>query len=254
MTVADWSRDKALLRMTSLLGEDALIPVALAAQETISKPFMFDMDVVSRKGTVTADKLLYQPVCVTLAAAAMQDSTQVTEALARPEGAGYLTEATRVAAHALPKREAVRWACMCAGHSAPADLPAADRVAREAAEDWVRQQTNRTRRIAWDRAQAAGSGMPKAWTSIAAFWSGDSISPEGQPAVRPAAPICRHCRRRLGGAYAQVRGDVTRREERLRRFLESGRNIATAAPAGCLPRRHDARTGGRPATRLTPCN
>src|SRR4051812_23693597 len=77
------------------------------------------------------------------AAAATQGCTQVTEALARLEGSGYLTEATRLVAHALPKREAVWWACMCAGHTAPADLPAADRVAREAAEDWVRQQTDR---------------------------------------------------------------------------------------------------------------
>jgi hypothetical protein len=35
-------------------------------------------------------------------------------------------------------------------------------------------------------------------------------------------------------ALASVRGDVTRREERLRRFLESGRNIATGGP-GRLP-------------------
>ena len=167
------------------------------------------------------------------AAAVMQDCTEVTEALARLEGAGYLTEATRLVAHALPNREAVWWACMCAGHTAPADLPAADRVAREAAEDWVRQQTDRTRRIAWDRSQAAGSGTPEAWAAIAAFWSGDSMSPEGQPAVPPAAHLAGTA---AAGAVAlaSVRGDVTRREERLRRFLESGRNIATGGP-GRLP-------------------
>ena len=162
-----------------------------------------------------------------------QGCTQVTDALDRLEGAGYLTEATRLVAHALPKREAVWWACMCAGHTAPADLPAADRVAREAAEDWVRQQTDRSRRIAWDRAQAGGSGTPEAWAAIAAFWSGDSMSPEGQPAVPPAAHLAGTA---AAGAVAlaSVRGDVTRREERLRRFLESGRNIAAGGP-GRLP-------------------
>ena len=106
-------------------------------------------------------------------------------------------------------------------------------MAREAAEDWVRQQTDRSRRIAWDRAQAAGSGTPEAWAAIAAFWSGDSMSPEGQPAVPPAAHLAGTA---AAGAVAlaSVRGDVTRREERLRRFLESGRNIATGGP-GRLP-------------------
>src|SRR5262249_59914719 len=72
------------------------------------------------------------------AAMATEGCRQVAEALDHLEAAGFLTEATRLIAHALPKREAVWWACMCAIHTAPADLPPADRVAREAAEDWVR--------------------------------------------------------------------------------------------------------------------
>jgi len=167
------------------------------------------------------------------AAAAIDGATQVPNALARLEASGFLLEATRLVAHALPKREAVWWACMCAIHTAPADLPAADRSAREAAEDWVRHQTDKTRRTAWDRAQASGSRTPEAWAAIAAFWSGDSMSPEGQPAVPPAAHLAGTA---TAGAVAlaSVRGDVTRRETRLRNFLESGRNIAAGGP-GRLP-------------------
>lgn len=167
------------------------------------------------------------------ATAATEGCAQVADALARLEAAGFLTEATRLMAHALPKRETVWWACMCATHTAPADLPAADRSAREAAEDWVRHQTDKTRRIAWDLAQASGCGTPEAWAAIAAFWSGDSMSPEGQPAVPPEAHFPGLA---AAGAVAlaSVRGDATRREARLRRFLESGRNIAAGGP-GRLP-------------------
>jgi hypothetical protein len=159
--------------------------------------------------------------------------TEVAEALEQLEAAGFLVEATRLFAHALPKREAVWWACMCVAHTAPDDLPDAARAAREAAEDWVRQQTDQARRLAFERAQASGFITPEAWTAVAAFWSGDSMSPEGQPAVPPAPHLAGTA---VAGAVAlaAVRGDVTRRETRLRRFLESGRNVAAGGP-GRLP-------------------
>jgi len=167
------------------------------------------------------------------AAAATDGCAQVQEALNRLEAGGFLLEATRLIAHALPKREAVWWASMCAAHTAPANLPQADKAAREAAEDWVRLQTDKSRRLAWDRAQASGCATPESWAAIAAFWSGDSMSPEGQPAVPPAPDLPGTA---VAGAVAlaAVRGDVTRQEARLRRFLESARNIAAGGP-GRLP-------------------
>jgi hypothetical protein len=163
------------------------------------------------------------------AAAAIAACTDTADALARLEAGGFLIEATRLVAHALPKREAVWWACMCAAHTAPPDLSVADRDAREAAEIWVRQQTDKTRRAAWERAQASGFQTPEAWTAVAAFWSGDSMSPAGQPAVPPAPHFTGNA---AAGAVAlaAVRGDVSRREARLRRFLESARNIAAGGP------------------------
>lgn len=167
------------------------------------------------------------------AAAATQGCTDVIDALDRLQAGGFLIEATRLVAHALPKREAVWWACMCVTHTAPADLPETDRMACEAAEEWVRQQTDKARRRAWDLAQASGCGTPEAWTAIAAFWSGDSMSPEGQPAV-PPAPHLAGTAAAGAVALASVRGDATRREARLQRFLESARNIAAGGP-GRLP-------------------
>lgn len=159
--------------------------------------------------------------------------TEVAEALDRLTAGGFLIEATRLVAHALPKRESVWWACMCAIHTAPVDLPDADRKCREAAEDWVRQPAETSRRAAFDLAQASGFGTPEAWAAMAAFWSSGSMAPEGQPVVPPAPHLTGTA---VAGsvALAAVRGDVARRNARLHRFLESGRNIAMGGP-GRLP-------------------
>ncbi len=104
------------------------------------------------------------------------------DAIVRLEAAGFAAEAVRMMAHALPKRESVWWACMCAANTAPADLPEPDRLARETAELWVRQQKDEQRRAAMTHAEASGFQTPEAWSGVAAFWSGDSMSPVGQPA------------------------------------------------------------------------
>ena len=164
----------------------------------------------------------------------LRGCAEVGEAIVRLEAAGFAAEAVRVLAHALPKREAVWWACMCAANTAPPDLGEADRLARETAETWVRQQKEEQRRAAMKHAEASGFQTPEAWSGVAAFWSGDSMSPEGQPAVPPPPQA-------VGGAVAgavalaAVRGDVTRQPERLKRFLESGRNIAAGGPGRMPP-------------------
>ena len=150
----------------------------------------------------------------------------VPSALLALEAGGFLIEATRLVAHALPKREAVWWACMCADHTVMAGLPEADRLARQNAELWVRRQTDEIRRIAMAHAQEAGLTSPEAWAAVGAFWSGDSMSPLGQPLVPPAPHLAGTA---VAGsvALASVRGDVLRQMARLASFLASGREIAT---------------------------
>ena len=112
----------------------------------------------------------------------------------------FRTEAVRLCAHALPRREAVWWACMCARGVPPQALPAADIAALNAAETWVRKPGDEAlRRAAWDAAQATDFRSPEAWAAVGAFWSGGSLSPEGQPVTAGRASDGR-CRVRLGGA------------------------------------------------------
>jgi hypothetical protein len=166
-------------------------------------------------------------------AAVIASLGNATAAIRQLEEAGFVIEAARMMAHALPKRESVWWACMCARHTTVPNLPEADAASILGAETWVRQQTDGARRQAFEHAQRANFGTPEAWTAVAAFWSGDSMSPVGQPKTPPAAHLTGAA---VIGAVtlSAVRAVPARRDERLRRFLASGRDIA-AGGAGRLP-------------------
>jgi hypothetical protein len=167
------------------------------------------------------------------AAAAVRDSRLVPEALDLLEAGGFLVEATKLLAYALPKREAVWWCCMCVAHTAPPDVPEPDRLARAAAEQWVRQPNDKNRRAAMSQAERTTFESPEALCAYAVFWSGETIGPEDQPATPPTPNMS--CKVVAGAVYlAAVRGDPQREVARLKRFLESGRNIATGGP-GRLP-------------------
>lgn len=182
---------------------------------------------------VTRETVLVHAALGDAAKASAGSATDVPGLVAALEADGFLVEATRCFAHALPRREAVWWAAMCARHTAPADLGEGERAALEAAEVWVRKQTDETRRTAMARAEAIGFQTPEAWTAVGAFWSGASISPVDQPPVAPPAHLTGVA---VAGAVAlaAVRGDAGRRLDRLARFLASAREIA-AGGVGRLP-------------------
>src|SRR5690349_22709924 len=114
--------------------------------------------------------------------AALAGCRNAIEALERLERAGLLVEATRLIAHALPAREAVWWACACSRHTAASgNDPSAEAKVREAAEEWVRRQTDEHRRTAMKEAETSGFGSPEAWAAVGAFWSGDSMAPPEAP-------------------------------------------------------------------------
>ena len=168
-------------------------------------------------------------------AAAAAGEGREAEMLDRLAAAGFFPEATRLLAHALPKREAVWWACMCARHTAASGAdPASEAAVRESAEEWVRRQTDAFRRAAMARAQAAGFSSPESWAAVAAFWSGDSMAPPEAPKV-PPEPHLAGLAAAGAVALAAVRGRAERREERLRRFLDSARDIAAGGPGHLDP-------------------
>lgn len=89
-------------------------------------------------------------------------------------------------ARALPKREAVWWACLAA-RLVPAAGPAAK--ALEAAEAWVFRPNETERRACFPPAEADAFTHPASWAAMGAYWSGGSITPPELQAVPPAAHL-----------------------------------------------------------------
>lgn len=154
--------------------------------------------------------------------------------LALLAGAGRTTEALRLLAHALPKREAVWWACMCArAVPDPASRPE-DAAALEAAEQWVRRPDEANRRAAMAAAEKAGFRSTEAWAAVGAFWSGGSMAPEGQPAVPPAENLTGVA---VAGAVvlAAVRVTPEKAGGRYGRFIASARDVALGGAGRIAP-------------------
>jgi hypothetical protein len=147
--------------------------------------------------------------------------------------ASLVTDAARLVAHALPKREAVWWACMCARATEAAPAPA-DAEALTAAETWVRKPEEPNRRQAMAKAEAAGFRTPEAWAAIGAFWSGGSMAPEGQPVVPPGDHLTGLA---VAGAVslAAVRKQPEKADATLRAFLASALDIAGGGAGRIAP-------------------
>jgi hypothetical protein len=153
--------------------------------------------------------------------------------LDRLAAAGAMPEAVRLVAHALPRREAVWWCCMCARGAPDPNLPQADAEALLAAEAWVRKPGDAAGRAAMECAQRTAFRSPEAWAAVAAFWCGESMAPVGQPAV-PAAPHMPGVAVAGGVVLAAVRYRPERAEIRFSRFLAAARDIAVGG-AGRIP-------------------
>ena len=143
----------------------------------------------------------------------------------RLAAAGRHQDAVKLLAHALPKREAVWWACMCARAIPDAALPAEDAGAIDATEAWVRRPDEPARRAAAAKAEKTAFATPEAWAAMGAFWSGGSMAPDGQLVVPPPDHLTATA---VTGAVmlAAVRHVPDKQQERLERFIVSARDIA----------------------------
>jgi hypothetical protein len=148
----------------------------------------------------------------------------------RLEAADFVDAALCFAAHALPAREAVWWACRCARHTA-ADRAPADSAAAEAAEAWVRKPDGAHRARAYAAAQQAQFQSAEALAALAVFWADAEL----RLSMRAEAAAAR-----LGDTVenavrvASLRCGPEARPRRARAFLASVRDIDQGG-AGHLP-------------------
>lgn len=135
------------------------------------------------------------------------------------------SDAVRFLARALPKREAVWWACLSA-RSCLGD-PANEKClqALAAAEAWVYKPSEPNRRQAGAAAELAGLDTAAAWAAMGAFWSEGSMTPEDTVAVPPADNLTAKA---VAGAVmlAAVQQQPEKANDKYRFFLEQGVDIA----------------------------
>ena len=86
------------------------------------------------------------------------------------------TDAVKVLAHALPKREATWWACLCARKTLTDTLLATESKAIELAEAWVYKPSEENRKLLIPLVETAHFKSAASWAAVAAFWSGSNIS------------------------------------------------------------------------------
>ena len=123
-------------------------------------------------------------------------------------------DAVRYLAHALPRREAVWWAWVCARKSAGAAPEAPIKAALDATEAWIVQPTEENRRKALKIGEAADFGTAAGCAALAAFMTSGSLAPPDAPIVPPGEFLCakavvgqRHGRRGRDRAGARA-GEV----------------------------------------------
>ncbi|AEG02282.1 DUF6931 family protein [Methylomonas methanica] len=144
-------------------------------------------------------------------------------------------DAVRFLARALPKREAVWWACLSARSCLLTEKPEPKLVqAVEAAEAWVYKPTETNRRQAFTAAEAASFENPAAWAGMGAFWSEGSMAPENVPAVPPADNFTAKA---VAGAVmlAAVQSQPEKASDKYLFFLEQGIDIANGGNGRLWP-------------------
>jgi hypothetical protein len=136
-------------------------------------------------------------------------------------------DAIRFLAHALPKREAVWWACLCV-RSARGTTPAAAAAALYEAEKWAADPSEDNRRAAMSAAEVVGLSDPAGCVAAASFWSGGSLAPPNLPVVPPGEYLTAHG---VAGAIllAAVFTEPARAPEKHRAFLKLGLDVASGA-------------------------
>lgn len=171
-----------------------------------------------------------------LAFAELSDDAQaiVAGAPASPPQRGFVAtllerelfaDAVRFLAHALPRREAVWWAWVCARKVAGVEPTPEIKAALDATERWIMQPTEETRRQAMFFAEVAEFGTPAGAAALSAFLSSGSLAPPEAPLVPPGEFMTAKA---VAGSVtlAAVLTEPERAEEKFREFVRLGLEVA----------------------------
>ena len=164
--------------------------------------------------------------------------TQLMETALVPDAVTFL-------AHALPRREAVWWAWLCARDSIGAAPKPVVAEALESTKTWIAEPTDEHRRAALSAGETAGFGTPVGLAALAAFLCGDTLGPAGGPPAPPgpfdaakAITGCVHM-----SAVADPKADIP---ARYAEFVKRGIELADRIKLWTPDDGTDQRKGTRP--------
>lgn len=134
-------------------------------------------------------------------------------------------DAVKVLSHALPRREAVWWACMCATQMEALASDESERMALEAAEKWVYQPSDDHRADAFRQVQKSRSNSVGTLCALAAAFSEETLPlGDGQEMEVDSTGFPKIV---IGTILmAAGEGNGSQFKQRLQNFLHSGIDIA----------------------------
>jgi hypothetical protein len=134
-------------------------------------------------------------------------------------------DAVRFMAHALPKREAVWWAWVCARRASGSSPSPKIKAALEATEKWISQPSEENRRAAHAAAQTAEFSTPAGCAGLAAFFSGGSLAPPHAPPVPPGEHLTAKA---VSGAviFAAISSEPEKAPEKFQNYVTQGLEVA----------------------------
>ncbi|MGE3804584.1 MAG: hypothetical protein AB7K24_07915 [Gemmataceae bacterium] len=139
--------------------------------------------------------------------------------------ADNLADARRVLAHALPRRRALWWGCLCAWEAYRPEPPHEVATVLHAVSEYVITAADEQRRRLRVLGMAAGLNTLGGHLALAGFCSAGSLSKPGLPVV--TAPVFATGRLVSVAVYlASVKRDPARYRDRLRQFLSVGLEVA----------------------------
>lgn len=133
--------------------------------------------------------------------------------------------AIKFIAHALPKREAIWWACLAVKKSLADPAPAPQLGALNAAEQWVIAPSEEKRLQAKAWSEKTGQKSAASWVATAVFWSGGSMAKPGEPDIMPPPCLYAHA---VAGAISMAAFAINpeQPEESFKLFIRQGLDLA----------------------------
>ena len=184
-----------------------------------------DIGALSKVSAKTAEEVCKTYKASDDAAAALEPEQTPAGFLAALIERNLMIDAIRFLAHALPKREAVWWACLSARDAQGEDAERKLVMTLDAAEQWVRKPTEENRRLALARGNAIAEGdSPAAFAAQGAGWSSGSMGPRDGPDVESQEWMTGLAV--FMAVLIAATSDAEAVEERLKAGLERGIDIA----------------------------